>query len=482
MGKQQVTSLNKVLMLLQVQAQTQVVGAEPADIKAVREEPIQATADDVVFEDVSETSSSSSSKEETTTAVVSKGKKEDKTNDTHLSQAVADYESIVTPSSSRGDVPVVEKASSDLTEDTDPLKEEEAVTPARVAVAVAAATRSIPVAEATPVVATRSVVVPPSPPSPPSSVVVVPVPTTKKKKLPSWNADGAVAGAAAAAGTWKFIESDAAIQRRTSKKKEALFGKVVNVIKSGANELQGDSFGYYWDQMRNDKVTFLGDTKTKAPKWASIVDTDSVTKKKANVRSLLPLLALDGDTKINLKKSKSSSAGSTNNGGVHYLTMKYENQQLKNKDIEAAIIVGEIVFDSTGFVLAQGADWKKLFAGKLQLKAQSTNNKMTKWYSHKVSEPWQDGDTLTFKIDVPKNTIGYTIRGAIDNKVRSGWMFTNVLAYTNNRMNPDYLQIFAYCGGKQSLNNPSKNKSSQYENVKFTIVNAVADDKKKIKN
>merc|ERR1712238_80975 len=150
-------------------------------------------ANDVVFEDVSETSSSS--KEVATTAVVSKGKKEDKTNDTHLSQAVADYESIVTPSSSRGDVPVVEKASSDLTEDTDPLKEEEAVTPARVAVA---ATRSIPVAEATPVVATRSVVVPPSPPSPPSSVVV-PVPSTKKKKLPSWNAGGAVAGAGAAA-------------------------------------------------------------------------------------------------------------------------------------------------------------------------------------------------------------------------------------------------------------------------------------------
>merc|ERR1712238_599080 len=137
-------------------------------------------ANDVVFEDVSETSSSS--KEEATTAVVSKGKKEDKTNDTHLSQAVADYESIVTPSSSRGDVPVVEKASSDLTEDTDPLKEEEAVTPARVAVAAAAATRSIPVAEATPVVATRSVVVPPSPPSPPSSVVV-PVPSTKTTKF-----------------------------------------------------------------------------------------------------------------------------------------------------------------------------------------------------------------------------------------------------------------------------------------------------------
>merc|ERR1712238_337158 len=111
--------------------------------------------------------------------------------------------------------------------------------------------------------------------------------------------------------------------------------------------------------------------------------------------------------------------------------------------------------------------------------AQSTSNKMKKWYSHKVSDPWKDGDTLTFKLDLPKNTIGYTIRGASDNKVRSGWMFTNVLAYTNNRVSPNYLQLFAYVGGKQSLQN-----ASQYENVKFSTVNAAAvagDDKKKIK-
>merc|ERR1712161_176318 len=103
---------------------------------------------------------------------------------------------------------------------------------------------------------------------------------------------------------------------------------------------------------------------------------------------------------------------------------KYENGQIKNKDIEAAVIVGEIM-------------------------------------------------------------IGYTIRGASDNKVRSGWMFTNVLAYTNNRVSPNYLQLFAYVGGKQSLQNASKNKASQYENVQFTIVNAAAvaaaEDKKKVK-
>jgi len=230
--------------------------------------------------------------------------------------------------------------------------------------------------------------------------------------------------------------------------------------------------------MRNDRVKFFGGKKVKAPKWASILDNDSSNRKKKNVRSFLPKLALDGKTKIELNKSSSGGKGAAR--GVHYLTIKYENPNIKNqtlnKQIEAAIILGEIVFDCNGFVLAQGADWTKLFAGKLQLKAQSTGNQMSKWYSHKVSEPWQDGDTLTFKIDIPKNTIGYTIRGAIDNKVRSGWMFSNVLAYTNNRMYPDYLQVFAYCGGKQSLNNPSKNKSSQYENVKFKIVNGNDDN------
>jgi len=265
------------------------------------------------------------------------------------------------------------------------------------------------------------------------------------------------------------FHDDSIKRRNLNKKDNALFGKL-NLY---GDELRGDSYGYYWDQMRNDKVKFFGGIKVKAPKWASILDNDSSNRKKKNVRSFLPKLALDGKTKIELKKSSSGGKGAA--GGVHYLTIKYENPNIKNqtlnKQIEAAIILGEIVFDCNGFVLAQGADWTKLFAGKLQLKAQSTGNQMSKWYSHKVSEPWQDGDTLTFKIDIPKNTIGYTIRGAVDNKVRSGWMFSNVLAYTNNRMYPDYLQVFAYCGGKQSLNNPSKNKSSQYENVKFKIVN-----------
>jgi len=478
--KQQVTSLNKVLMLLQAQTQAATGAVEPAGTKAVRQASMNKTAAADVFED---DTSSSANKEET--APVARKKKE-KTKDTHLARSVAEYDNIVSPlSSPRDDIPTVEKTLSEDTDETDPLKEEEVV-PVAARTRVVAATRAIPVADA-------------SPPPPPPSVVSVP----KKKTLPSWNAGtttaAAVAGGAAAAtatgATWKFIESDDAIQRRTSKKKEALFGKVMlgkkmTVMKSGGNELRGDSFGYYWEQMRNDKVTFLGDTKAKAPKWATIVATDTETKKKANVRSFLPLLALDGDTKIQLPNSKSkakassSSSSAANNGGVHYLTMKYENGQIKNKDIEAAVIVGEIMFDSTGMVLAQGADWKKLFAGKLQLKAQSTSNKMKKWYSHKVSDPWKDGDTLTFKLDLPKNTIGYTIRGASDNKVRSGWMFTNVLAYTNNRVSPNYLQLFAYVGGKQSLQNASKNKASQYENVKFSIVNAAAvagDDKKKIK-
>jgi len=267
-------------------------------------------------------------------------------------------------------------------------------------------------------------------------------------------------------GGWKFVESGAAVKRRNQKKKDALFGKV----KVNGDELQGDSFGLYWNQMENDSEKFFGGKKIKAPKWSTTRDGEP--KKISNIRSYLPNVAFNGETKIKLKS------------GVHYLTMTYQNPHIKNKngaqhalnkEIEAAIIVGEIVFDCKGYVLAQGADWDKLFAGKLQLKEQSSNNKLKKWYSHKVSEPWQDGDTLTFKIDTIKNTIGYTIRGKSKQggkkaEVRSGWMFANVLAYTNNRTFPDYLQVFAYCGGKQSLNNPTNNKSSMYEQCKFKIV------------
>ena len=100
--------------------------------------------------------------------------------------------------------------------------------------------------------------------------------------------------------------------------------------------------------MRNG-VTRYG--KLKAPKWSS---SDS---EKRSIRTYLPKLQIGKETKIKL------------NSGIYYLKIKYENKYVNNdpaitatkknghsmKKCEAAIIIGEIAFDSNGFVLAGGA-------------------------------------------------------------------------------------------------------------------------------
>jgi hypothetical protein len=89
-----------------------------------------------------------------------------------------------------------------------------------------------------------------------------------------------------------------------------------------------------------------------------------------------------------------------------------------------------------------------------------------KWYSSKVSEPWKNGDTLKFKIDTHTNTLGYTIQGADEKEVRTGWMFKNVLAFTNNRTYIDYMQVMAYCGGSSS----NGLMNAKFDSVKLTLV------------
>jgi hypothetical protein len=97
--------------------------------------------------------------------------------------------------------------------------------------------------------------------------------------------------------------------------------------------------------MRNG-VTRYG--KLKAPKWSS---SDA---QKRSIRTYLPKLQIGKETKIKL------------NSGIYYLKIKYENKYVNNqatakknghsmKKCEAAIIIGEIAFDSNGFVLAGGA-------------------------------------------------------------------------------------------------------------------------------
>lgn len=205
-----------------------------------------------------------------------------------------------------------------------------------------------------------------------------------------------------------------------------MFGKADDFI------LTGDSFGAQWERMRN-RVDEYG--KLQAPKW-------SVLDKKTNVRSYLPKLTIDGKSNIPL------------NTGTYYLSVVYENSSADSdddsKEVEAAIIIGEIAFDCRGFVLAPGADWNKLFGGQKQLEAPTASGKegKLKWHSSKVSDQWKDGDTLKFKVDTNSMTLGFTIQGKDESEVRTGWMFKNVLAFTNNKTFPNFLHMFAYCGSK----------------------------------
>merc|ERR1711865_948473 len=97
----------------------------------------------------------------------------------------------------------------------------------------------------------------------------------------------------------------------------------------------------------------------------------------------------------------------------------------------------------------------------------STSKRNLQWSSTKISEPWQDGDVITFKIDTETNSLGYTVQGPDDPTVRCGWNFKNVLACTNKRMSAyhDSVQLFAYCGGKKM-----SSSSSSFDQVKFKIV------------
>jgi len=253
-------------------------------------------------------------------------------------------------------------------------------------------------------------------------------------------------------GPWAFVETNVALRRRGRVEnsdvldmEDSLFGK----SNSTADVLSGDSFGKSWDRMRNP-VDQYG--KLKPPKWSSL-------DKKKSIRTYLPKLAIGGETQIKL------------NTGVYYLTVKYSNDQIA-EDNEAAIIIGEIAFDNRGFVLAAGADWNKLFGGQKQLEAPSASGNKAggklKWHSSKVSEAWKDGDTLKFKIDTTTNTLGYTIQGVDDKDVRTGWMFANVLAFTNNKMYPQFLNVFAYAGGT-SMHAVAQGKETSFAGIKFSL-------------
>jgi len=225
-------------------------------------------------------------------------------------------------------------------------------------------------------------------------------------------------------GPWGFVESKDAIERRSLIMKDSLFGNV------SGNDLEGDCFGAKWGKMRN-RVNQYG--KLQAPKWA--------TKGKGSVRTYLPMLSIDGKTKIDLRT------------GIYYLTVKYETTK-SSEPVEAGIIIGELSFDNNGSVLAPGAKLKQLLTGERQKESRVAKGKQ-KWYSTVVSEPWRNGDIVRFKIDTNTNSITYTLSSGASKKIKAGWRFENVLSFTSVPTYRNNIRVFAYCGMCSSSTLPS---------------------------
>jgi len=155
------------------------------------------------------------------------------------------------------------------------------------------------------------------------------------------------------------------------------------------------------------------------------------------VHDLLPVLAFNGETEL---KQKSGIFSLT---VTHNCSTTNTDRYPPNLEQEAAIIVGQIAFSNDGCAMAEGADWDRLLSNQRQTQLPYSHGArgLPQWQSRKISEPWEDGVELTFRIDNNENTIVYK-KGDTPEKV-----FWNTLAFTNNRNFPDFLRVFAYCGG-----------------------------------
>jgi len=130
--------------------------------------------------------------------------------------------------------------------------------------------------------------------------------------------------------------------------------------------------------------------------------------------------------------------------GVYLLSIKYcKGSEKKYATSEAGIIIGEMDFNNSGYAMAEGVDWDRLLNNQRQTQLPYANGArgMPQWLRRKICEPWEDGDILKFRIDTNENTIVFQ-RGNTPKRV-----FWNVLAFTNNRTFPEFLHVYAYCGG-----------------------------------
>ena len=245
-------------------------------------------------------------------------------------------------------------------------------------------------------------------------------------------------------GSWTFVESPDTIRRRERHQKEddetklrgysctyyydGSFGKAGNSDGVGlkgehypTSFLQSNGLFYYRLGLGPYSSSFLH----QVPGWSN---------RHSECRLLLSQLTFNGKAEIQHKS------------GIYKLNIKYSVVDGGGNDdsSEAGIIVGEVEFNNRGYVVAEGADWDRLLTGQRQnqlpysLGARGT----LVWTHQKISEPWKDGDILKFTIDTNENTIVFQ-KGNTPKKV-----FWNVLYFTNNTKYPEYLRLFAYCGGQ----------------------------------
>ena len=114
-------------------------------------------------------------------------------------------------------------------------------------------------------------------------------------------------------------------------------------------------------------------------------------------------------------------------------------------------------FHSSGYAIAEGVDWDRLLNNQRQTQLPYSRGLrgVATWQSRKISEPWEGGEELKFKIDTNENTIVFQ-KG--NTPAKTLW---NVLAFTNNPKYPEYLRAFAYCG---------RRKGTGEVDVKLTII------------
>ena len=176
-----------------------------------------------------------------------------------------------------------------------------------------------------------------------------------------------------------------------------------------------------------------------APVWLQSIHNGG------NVRDLLPQIVFNNKAEI-MQKS-----------GIYTLDVKYNaSAEIQNQD--AGLIVGEMEFNSSGYAYAEGADWDRLLNNQRQTQLPYSHNTrgLATWLARKICEPWQDGDVIKIKIDTNENTVVFQ-KGNTPKKT-----FWNVLAFTNNPKYPEFLRVYAYCGGWS--------ESAQNPDVKLTIV------------